>query len=127
MFAPMAEAQDPVQKLGRGVANMLTGWVELPKNIYDTSVEENVIIGLTLGTVRGFGMFVVRTGAGIYEIATFPFAIPEDYAPVLIPEYVFSTTETVEVTEVAEIKTVELIPDNDYKTDYAGRVGTPSK
>ena len=29
-------AQDPAKKLGRGLANVVTGWVELPKNIYDT-------------------------------------------------------------------------------------------
>lgn len=83
-------AQDPARKLGRGVANMLTGWVELPKNVYDTSVEENVLSGLTMGLAKGVGMTIVRTGAGVYETVTFPFAIPEDYMPVLEPEFVFS-------------------------------------
>lgn len=82
-------AQDAFTKLGRGVANTLTGWVELPKNIYSTSVEENALTGLTLGTLKGAGMTIVRTGAGIYEIATFPFPLPEDYKPILEPEYVF--------------------------------------
>ena len=83
-------AQDPAKKLGRGIANVLTGWVELPKNIYDTSVEENVLSGLTMGLAKGVGMTIVRTGAGVYEAVTFPFPIPEDYQPVLEPEYVFS-------------------------------------
>jgi len=83
-------AQDPGKKLVRGVANVLTGWVELPKNIYDTSVEENIFSGLTIGLAKGLGMGIVRTGAGIYEVVTFPFPIPEDYAPVLEPEYVFN-------------------------------------
>lgn len=82
-------AQDPFTKLGRGVANTLTGWVELPKNIYDTSVEDNAFAGMTLGLAKGAGMTLVRTGAGIYEIATFPFPLPEDYRPILEPEYVF--------------------------------------
>ncbi len=82
-------AQDPFTKLGRGVANTLTGWVELPKNIYNTSVEENAFAGITLGLAKGVGMTIVRTGAGIYEIATFPFPIPESYKPILDPEYVF--------------------------------------
>jgi len=82
-------AQDPFTKLGRGVANTLTGWVELPKNIYTTSVEDNALAGLTLGLAKGVGMTIVRTGAGIYEIATFPFPIPVDYKPILEPEYVF--------------------------------------
>ena len=82
-------ASDAFTKLGRGVANTLTGWVELPKNIYQTSVDENPFSGLTLGLAKGAGMTIVRTGAGIYEIATFPFPIPEDYKAVLEPEYVF--------------------------------------
>ena len=83
-------AQDMGKKLTRGLANILTGWVELPKNIYDTSVEDNMFSGLTVGLVKGVGMAIVRTGAGVYETITFPFPIPEDYAPVLEPEYVFS-------------------------------------
>ncbi len=82
-------AQDAFTKLGRGVANALTGWVELPKNIYNTSVEDNALAGVTLGLAKGAGMTLVRTGAGIYEIATFPFPLPENYKPILEPEYVF--------------------------------------
>ncbi len=87
--ATVCFAQDPFTKLGRGVANTLTGWVELPKNIYKTSVEDNALAGITLGLARGAGMTIVRTGAGIYEIATFPFPLPENYKPILEPEYVF--------------------------------------
>ena len=89
-MATQCYAQDPAKKLGRGLANVLTGWVELPKNIYDTSVEENILSGLTMGLAKGVGMTVVRTGAGVYEAVTFPFPIPEDYQPVLEPEFVMS-------------------------------------
>ena len=88
-IATTCYAQDPGKKLMRGLANVLTGWVELPKNIYETSVEDNVFAGLTIGLAKGVGMTIVRTGAGVYETITFPFPIPEDYAPVLEPEYVF--------------------------------------
>ena len=88
--ASTSYAQDPAKKLGRGLANILTGWIELPKNIYDVSVEENPLAGLTIGLAKGIGMTIVRTGAGIYEVVTFPFPIPEDYGPVLEPEFVFS-------------------------------------
>ena len=88
--ATSSYAQDPAKKLGRGLANILTGWIELPKNIYDVSVEDNPLAGLTIGLAKGIGMTIVRTGAGVYETVTFPFPIPEDYAPVLEPEYVFS-------------------------------------
>ncbi len=82
-------ADDPFTKLGRGAANTLTGWIELPKNIYNTSVQDNAFAGITLGLAKGAGMTLVRTGAGIYEIATFPFPLPSDYKPILEPEYVF--------------------------------------
>ncbi|MEE9500136.1 MAG: exosortase system-associated protein, TIGR04073 family [Candidatus Omnitrophota bacterium] len=82
-------AQDMGKKLARGFVNIITGWVELPKNIYDASVEDNLFSGLTVGLVKGVGMAIVRTGAGVYETITFPFPIPEDFAPVLEPEYVF--------------------------------------
>ena len=87
--ASMCFAQDAFTKLGRGVANTLTGWVELPKNVYDTSVEGNAFSGMTLGLAKGAGMTLVRTASGIFELATFPFPLPEDYKPILEPEYVF--------------------------------------
>ena len=78
------------KKLGRGLVNVATGWIELPKNIYDTSVEtNNPLMGITYGLIKGVGMTVVRTGAGAYEIATFLFPIPEDYQPLIEPEFVF--------------------------------------
>ena len=82
-------AQDAFTKLGRGIANTFTGCVELPKNIAETSSKINLFTGLTLGAARGAGMGIVRTGAGIYEVVTFPFPLPQDYKPILEPEYVF--------------------------------------
>jgi len=90
LLTQTAIAQDPAIKLGRGLANVLTGWVELPKNIYDTCVEENILSGFTVGLAKGIGMTIVRTGAGVYEVVTFPFPVPEGYVPVLEPEFVFS-------------------------------------
>lgn len=88
-IASVSFAQDAGKKLGRGLVNILTGWVELPKNIYQTSVESNPFAGITIGLAKGLGMTVVRTGAGVYDTATFPFALPQDYKPILEPEYVF--------------------------------------
>jgi putative exosortase-associated protein (TIGR04073 family) len=78
------------KKLGRGIVNIATGWVELPKNIYDTSVDtNNPLMGITYGTLKGLGMTVVRTGAGAYDTVTFLFPVPQDYQPILQPEFVF--------------------------------------
>lgn len=45
-------------------------------------------MGLTIGLAKGLGMSVIRTGAGIYDAVTFPFPVPQDYEPLLEPEYV---------------------------------------
>jgi putative exosortase-associated protein (TIGR04073 family) len=76
-------------KLTRGAANIFTGWLEIPLNMYQTSINENPFLGITLGFAKGIGMTIVRTCVGAYELATFPFPFPEDYKPLMEPEYVF--------------------------------------
>ena len=90
-MASMSYAQEMTRKLGRGVGNILTGWIELPKNVYDTSVDSNVLAGVTLGLVKGVGMTVMRTVVGAYETVTFPIPFPEDYRPIVEPEFVIET------------------------------------
>ena len=76
-------------KLLRGAVNVLTGWVEIPKRVYETSQEQGTAAGLTWGLMRGFGRGFIRTAAGCYEVFTFPFPAPPNYEPVMLPEYVF--------------------------------------
>lgn len=76
-------------KLGRGATNIFTGWVEIPKRIYETSQLSGAVSGFTWGLLRGLGYGFIRTTAGFYEFFTFPYPAPPDYAPVLQPEYVF--------------------------------------
>ena len=92
-ISSMCYAQGPARKLGRGVANIVTGWVEIPKTIYVTCADKDVLTGLTIGPVQGIWMFLVRTSAGVYEFGTFPVPIPEDYDPILRPEFVLSSDE----------------------------------
>ena len=84
-------AQDSFHKLGRGLVNTFTGWLEIPKGVVDESKANNVFTGLTVGTIKGLGLGLVRTGAGIYETLTFPFPIPEGYEPIVKPEFVYSS------------------------------------
>ena len=83
-------ASGAFSKLGRGAVNALTGWVEVPKRILETSDQSGYFAGFTWGLLRGLGYGFVRTAAGGYEILTFPVAAPPDYEPVIQPEYVFS-------------------------------------
>ena len=94
-----SSAESRKAKLKRGVINFLTGWVEIPKNIYDTSVEKNKLSGCTIGLIDGIGMAIVRTGAGLYEMTTFPWPIPEDYQVILEPEFVFNDGGGQEIKE----------------------------
>lgn len=77
----------PADKLGRGVANTLTGWLEWPKHVAIGIFNANVnpIEGIAVGFVRGFGRAVERTGIGLYETFTFP--LP-GYDPLLCPEFI---------------------------------------
>lgn len=75
-----AWAQDPIHKMGRGVVNVLTGWIELPKQIHLGSQEDNPVIGVGSGLFKGVGLTVLRSGVGIYEALTFPLPYPKNYA-----------------------------------------------
>jgi putative exosortase-associated protein (TIGR04073 family) len=63
---------------------LLFGWSELPHTIGKVnSVEGNSAAG-GYGVVRGVGRSLLRTGAGIFEIITFPFPVVRGtYFPVL--------------------------------------------
>ena len=78
-------------KLGRGAANTLTGWLEIPKNIYEVSTARNPLMGISWGLIKGLGWGIARTSVGLYEVATFPFPIPKDYGPIIRPDFVIGT------------------------------------
>jgi len=78
-------------KLGRGVVNVLTGWVEVPRNIAKEWRRTDPFTGTVIGLFRGFGWAVARTFAGFYEIISFPFPVPRNYEPVMVPEYILPT------------------------------------
>ena len=84
------EAGKAFTKLTRGFMNIITGWVEIPKRIHETSQTSGAMSGFTWGLLRGIGHGFIRTAAGFYEFFTFPFPAPPGYEPVIRPEYVFS-------------------------------------
>lgn len=84
------ESDKAFTKLLRGAINVITGWVELPKRILETSETSGAVTGFTWGTLRGLGYGFTRTAGGAYEVVTFPFPAPSGYLPIMDPEYVFS-------------------------------------
>lgn len=80
-------------KFTRGFINMITGWVEIPKRVQETSQQSGAAAGFTWGLLRGLGHGFVRTASGFYEFFTFPFPAPPGYESVIQPEYVFTAEE----------------------------------
>lgn len=95
-FSSFAYAENALVKLGRGLVNAATGWLEIPQKIYTTSRDENVFVGATVGTAKGIGWSIIRTVAGIYEVVTFPFPIPKSYESVIDPPYIFDSKSEIE-------------------------------
>lgn len=103
-FAPRCFAQEeitpsgPFEKLGRGVANIAFGGLELVIQPLDVAQDKGNIAGLTYGVLRGVGMTVARICVGVTDIVTFLMPLPgctddpEDvgwgYGPMLRPAWV---------------------------------------
>ena len=87
--SPQEVVDGMANKLARGVANIATGWLEIPKQIYLTCKEDGYAKGLTVGPLKGIGMTLVRTAAGLGETVTFPVAYPGFYDPFFDPSYVW--------------------------------------
>lgn len=79
----------PADKFMRGLVNIITSPLEIPRRIRRRTEGDNTLRGWTLGTTQGLGYTVVRLAAGAYEVLTFPAPAPKDYKPVLEPEYVW--------------------------------------
>ena len=88
----------PVEKLGRGIANVVFGVFELPMQWTAVTREEGGIAGLTKGTLKGICYVFARLGVGITDIVTFPFPLPDcpeypddagwGYGPILRPAWI---------------------------------------
>ena len=77
------------RKLGRGIANIVTCPLELPRTIQLIGLREGWGSGATVGTLQGLWRTLLRGGAGIYEVATFPAETTEGFKPLILPEFVF--------------------------------------
>ena len=76
----LVQHRDPIHKAGRGLTNVLTCWIEVPKNFHLGTQEDNPVFGAGWGLVKGLGLGATRLVVGAYEAVTFPVPIPKDYA-----------------------------------------------
>ena len=77
-------------KLGRGVANIPTGWLEFPKQIY-LETSKDVFYGPLYGMAKGACDLVLRTVTGVLDVSFFIF--PPYDRPFMEPEFVFEGWE----------------------------------
>lgn len=83
--------QDAGRKLGRGIANIVTCPFEIPVTMINTYCKdqgycESLFLGLPIGIMN----MVVRCAVGAYELVTFPLPFPENYRPMVEPEFLWS-------------------------------------
>ncbi|MDP8298887.1 MAG: exosortase system-associated protein, TIGR04073 family [Candidatus Tantalella remota] len=81
-------ADNAVDKLGRGLANVATSPLELIKGMDDAKKKDGYFAAFTTGILKGTVNIVKRASVGVFEVATFPVPLPADYKPILKdPEY----------------------------------------
>jgi len=87
--ALVAGCAGPEQKLGRGMVNVMefVRGGELRRSMEQTAIFGSPSQTFTTGFIHGLDRTAARTGAGIYEIATFPIPNyrPGDYGPIYRP------------------------------------------
>lgn len=71
------------EKAGRGAANLLGGWLEIPYNVQTRFSKSDTAGSLFTGIAHGVLRAGVRTGVGAYELVTFFLPYPENFAPIL--------------------------------------------
>jgi len=73
------------EKLGNGIANAVTGFVEIPKTMMITGRRHGATYGMTAGLFTGLFHSVGRSLAGALDIATF--MVPT--TPIVQPNYIW--------------------------------------
>ncbi len=91
----------PLEKLGRGVANVAFGPLEILIRPYDVNKDKGAIAALTYGVFKGIAYVIARECVGVLDILTFPMPLPgctDDpldvgwgYGPMLRPAWVVDT------------------------------------
>lgn len=100
LVGSVAQAE-PVERYGdvvarkalNGMANITTGFAEVPKNVIIYNNEYNVVFGVLGGSLKGLLHMIGRLGVGMFDLFTAP--IPT--YPIVNPAYVWDDfyTETV--------------------------------
>ncbi|MBF0253011.1 MAG: exosortase system-associated protein, TIGR04073 family [Candidatus Omnitrophica bacterium] len=92
-YKAIEEKADPMSKLGRGMSNASSGWMEVLYYM-QKGADKSGLFGVISSLPEGLMRSVQRTTAGVVEVATFPLKLPPkltkegEYDPMVEPEYV---------------------------------------
>jgi putative exosortase-associated protein (TIGR04073 family) len=89
---PEAIAEKMAFKLARGVTNVATSVVEIPKQSYLT-IRDRGGVGYVVGPLKGIGMAFYRLFTGVTETVFFAVPQPGYYDSMIYPEYVWQGWE----------------------------------
>lgn len=82
-------ANEPKDKLSRGVANVLSAPLEILQNIdIEWKLSNNAATGIFAGLFKGLAWTCGRLMSGAWDILTFALPKPKDYNSIIQPEYV---------------------------------------
>ena len=91
LWMPLTKAEEHdnyqrtiAEKAGNGIANLATGWLEIPKNVINTTNNNNFIVGFFGGMLKGMVNMAGRTGVGVIDLVTFPIPTQPIVQPALI-------------------------------------------
>jgi putative exosortase-associated protein (TIGR04073 family) len=101
--------KSPIVKLNRGLVNIVTAPIEIPKQTKaywheGGKVTTHISFWLFSGMIKGGVNTVTRAASGIWDVATFPFEKPQNYESLIRPDSVFDEWPKPENTTV-KIKT----------------------
>lgn len=86
LFLPSGYADNPMDKLSRGLINLVTSPGEYLVHTFKQHEKHFPARAFVQTAFYGTYYMLVRVAAGIYEIATFPIPLPGNYKSVIQPE-----------------------------------------
>jgi putative exosortase-associated protein (TIGR04073 family) len=104
------------EKFGRGFVNILTFWVEIPHSMAIEWNRTDPVTGVFMGGAKGVTWGAARLLAGAYEVVTFPFPTPNDYQPIMHPEYIMTATWGNEFPEITDLYSNDPMYSRDQPT-----------
>lgn len=85
-MAPHALAEEPYDKLGRGLSNLAFGWADFFVTLHKRCNDRGYLVGPVSAVPEGIYRAFCRTVVGFYETATYLDA--DNSEPIITPEYV---------------------------------------